>query len=43
MRNPAYNNNVGAVGWEGELDTCYMNHPNGVVRPCIIVDLDLLN
>ncbi len=39
MRNPAYNNNVGAVGWEGELDTCYMNHTYGVARPACWVDL----
>ena len=39
LRSPAYNNNVCIVGWEGELDTCYMSHDYGVVRPCIWVDI----
>ena len=42
MRNPAYRNNAGAVGWEGELDTCYMNHSYGIARPACWVDLATL-
>lgn len=37
MRSPAYNNNVCVVDWNGKIETCYMNHTYGVVRPTLWV------
>lgn len=42
MRSPAYNNNILVVGWEGEIDTCYMSHYYGVARPAMWVESSAL-
>lgn len=42
MRTPAYNNNILVGTWEGDIDTCYMSHTYGVVRPLIWVDASAL-
>jgi len=38
LRSSAYKANAGVVDWNGNLETCYMHHSYGVVRPCIWVD-----
>lgn len=42
LRNPVFTNNAGAVGWDGEIDSSYMNHKYGVARPCCWVNLAAL-
>ena len=42
LRNPAYDNNAGAVDWDGTIDTCFISHKYGVARPCCWVDLTKL-
>ena len=42
LRHPTFSNNAGVVGWDGEIDSCYMNHQYGVARPCCWVDLAVL-
>lgn len=43
MRSPAYNNNILVVDWTGVIESCYMNHTYGVVRPVIWVETYALN
>lgn len=42
LRSPAYNNNFVVADWTGVLDTCYMSHTYGVVRPAIWVSTSAL-
>lgn len=43
LRSPAYNNNFVVVDWNGALETCYMSHNYGVVRPALWVNVSALN
>ena len=43
LRSPAYNNNLVCVDWNGKLETCYMSHAYGVVRPAIWVNVSAID
>ncbi|MCQ2458440.1 MAG: DUF6273 domain-containing protein [Clostridia bacterium] len=42
LRSPAYSNNACVIDENGNIDTCYISHTYGVVRPCCWVDLDAI-
>ncbi len=38
LRSSAFKANAGVVDWDGSIETCYIHHPRGVVRPCLWVE-----
>ena len=39
LRSAAYKNNAGVVDWDGSVETCYIHHNYGVVRPALWVEV----
>ncbi len=40
LRSPAYANNALVVDWDGTVESAYISHPYGTVRPAIWVDIN---